>query len=113
MTRSPCPPALASVKYDLVTKVADTMLEYASNSGAHVFTVKQPRRDFIDHPVRGANTAVKIGSHDPLTNSVSEGRAARKALGECPGLRFKCLIGNDPVNDVPSFEVPASYWSAV
>jgi hypothetical protein len=33
-------PALASVKYDLVAKFADTVLDDARHSGAHVIAVK-------------------------------------------------------------------------
>src|SRR3989454_11228184 len=55
--------SLASLKDDLVAKVACAVLDQGSNRGAHVFALKQWRPHFVNHPVCGAYTALQISTH--------------------------------------------------
>ena len=53
--------------------------------------------------VRRTDASFEIGSQDSLTSGMRERRAwkgARRTLGP----DFKCVIGNNPVHDVPSLE---------
>src|ERR1700674_772347 len=80
------------------------MFEQTSYSGTHVFSVKKRRSHRVHNLVRRANATIQIGSKDPLTGCICEGRAVGKVLGEFPRLRFKGLIGNDPVHNIPSLK---------
>src|SRR5271167_2003661 len=80
------------------------MFEQTSHSGTHVFSVKERRSHSVHNLVRRANATIQIGSNNPLTCAIGDGRAVGKPLGECPRLRFKGLIGNDPVHNIPSLK---------
>src|SRR2546427_1199875 len=94
----------APLKDDLVAEPTSTVIEESRHARSHVFTLEEWRRDFVDNPVRRSDTSVEIRSHDPLAGGIRQGWAVRQSFGECPSLRFKCVIGNNPIDDVPPLE---------
>ena len=80
------------------------MIEESRHACLHVFALEEWRADFVDDPVRRAGTSVEIRSDDPLAGGIRQGRAVGQSRGECPSLGFECVIGNNAVDDVPSFE---------
>src|SRR5205823_3147559 len=91
-------------KYDLVAEPMGTVIEESCHARLHVLALEEWRADFVDNPVRCADTSVEICPDDPLAGGIRQGRALGQSRGECPTLRFKCVIGNNAVDDVPSLE---------
>src|SRR5207245_2109823 len=91
----------SSLKYNLVAKVPGTMLHQGSNGGAHIFALEKRGAYFSHHTIRRAYAPVQICTHHPLTGGVGERRTICEPLGERSSLRFKRVIWNDSVHDVP------------
>ncbi len=94
----------AALKHDLVAEPTGTVIEQSCHARLHVCALEECRADFVDDLVGRADTSVEIRSDDPLAGGIRQGRAVGQSRGECPSLRFECVIGNYAVDDVPSFE---------
>jgi len=77
------------------------MLHQGSNGGAHIFALEKRGAYFSHHTIRRAYAPVQICTHHPLTGGVGERRTICEPLGERSSLRFKRVIWNDSVHDVP------------